>query len=292
MPNLIPFLVSGLGIGAVYALSGVGLVVLYRATGVLNLAFGALGALAAYVAWATIEAGWPPPAGWLAGIAAAVLGSWGYGWLISPRLSQRDPVVRAVGTLAFALMILGTIGWMWGEIPRRLQLPTDKLYLDLLSTRLTYTRLLALGLAVATVSMVGLLLSQTRLGLGMRALADSPDLSAILGINVVSVEAWAWLIAGVFAGLSGILLADLVRLQATQLTFLVIPAISVALLGGLSSLSSTAAAGIAVGVAEALLTAAGPLAPYRAAAPYVIALGAVAVLSRMRGSGGGLRSRA
>ena len=58
-----PFLVTGLALGGVYALSGVGMVVLYRATGVLNLAFGAVGAMGALIAWQLINhaasAGWP-----------------------------------------------------------------------------------------------------------------------------------------------------------------------------------------------------------------------------------------
>ena len=54
-----PFIVSGLALGGVYALSGVGLIVLYRATGVLNLAFGALGAMGALITWSLIKAGVP-----------------------------------------------------------------------------------------------------------------------------------------------------------------------------------------------------------------------------------------
>ena len=53
--NILPFVISGLGIGAVYALSGVGLVVLFRATGVLNFAFGAFGAMGAHCAWQLLE---------------------------------------------------------------------------------------------------------------------------------------------------------------------------------------------------------------------------------------------
>lgn len=68
MPDLLPFVVSGLGVGAVYALSGVGLVVLYRSSGVLNFAFGALGALGAYVAWSMLESGWPQALAWAASV--------------------------------------------------------------------------------------------------------------------------------------------------------------------------------------------------------------------------------
>jgi branched-chain amino acid transport system permease protein len=275
---LLPFIVSGLGIGAVYALSGVGLVVLYRATGVLNFAYGAVGALGAFCAWSVVNAGYPEQLGWLAAIAVATASSYFYGRIVAPRLSFRDPVVRAAGTLGFALILLGFIGWMWGEIPRRLTLPTDRSYLDLFGTRLTMTRVLALGLAVIIVTGISLLLARTRLGLQMRALADNRDLSGLLGIRVISVETIAWLISGVSAGICGILLANMVRLQGLQLTFLVIPAIAAAILGGLSSLTVTAIAGIAIGVIEACLSVWPEVASYRTATPFVIALIAVAVL--------------
>ncbi|MEW6639519.1 MAG: branched-chain amino acid ABC transporter permease [Pseudomonadota bacterium] len=276
---LLPFIVSGLGIGAVYALSGVGLVVLYRATGVLNFAYGAVGALGAFCAWSVINAGYAAPLGWLAAVVVATLGSYAYGRFVAPRLAFRDPVVRAAGTLGFALVLLGFIGWMWGEIPRRLTLPTDRSYLDLFETRLTMTRVLAIALAVVIVAAISLLLARTRLGLQMRSLADNRDLSGLLGIRVVSVETIAWVISGVSAGICGVLLANMVRLQGLQLTFLVIPAIAAAILGRLSSLTVTAIAGLVIGVIEACLSLFPAVAPYRTATPFVVALIAVAVLS-------------
>lgn len=278
MRLLLSFIVSGLGIGAVYALSGVGLVVLYRSTGVLNFAYGAIGAIGAFSAWSVIKSGQPAPIGWLAGILVSAACSYGYGRLIAPRLAFRDPVVRAIGTLGFALVLLGLMGWAWGEAPRRLALPTDMIAITIGVARLNMTRMIALGLAVAIVIGIGLVLARTRLGLKMRALADNRDLSAILGIRVVSVEATAWLISGVVAGIGGLLLANLVALQGLQLTFLVIPVIAAAILGGLSSLTVTAIAGLAIGVVEASLSILPAIAPYRTAAPFVIALAAVAIM--------------
>jgi branched-chain amino acid transport system permease protein len=131
---------------------------------------------------------------------------------------------------------------------------------------------------IAMVAGIGLLLARTRVGLSMRALADNRELSAILGIQVLSVESIAWLVSGVFAGIAGIFLGDFVRLESYVLTFLVIPAIAAAIVGRLSSLWVTAAAGIAIGLAEALLTPFLSLAPYRTAAPFVVALAAIALL--------------
>jgi len=280
--NFLPFLVSGLGIGAAYALSGVGLVVLFRATGVLNFAFGAIGAVGAHVAWQMLQ--WKWPLGWavVAAVAVCTLISFLYGRWLAPLLSQRDAVVRAVGTLALAMLLIAVMGTVWGELPRRLQFPTDRIYLTLLGVRLTYTRLIALTLALLMVALITALLNRTRLGLDMRALAGDRDLSALLGVRILRTETAAWLMTGVFAGLAGLLLADLVRLQGTFLTFLVIPAIAAAILGQLRSLWGTLLAGLGIGIIEAVLTPVAGISPYRTAAPFVIALLAVIVLGRSK----------
>ncbi|OWV98028.1 branched-chain amino acid ABC transporter permease [Rhizobium sp. R693] len=276
--NILPFIISGLGIGAVYALSGVGLVVLFRATGVLNFAFGAFGAIGAHCAWQLLEWKMPLAVAILAAVAVSTAISFLYGRVFAPMLSHRDTVVRAVGTLAPALVLIAVMGVTWGELPRRLQFPTDQMFVSLFAVRLTYTRIIALLLAVAMVVAITLLLSRTRLGLDMRALANDRDLSAVLGVRVLHTETAAWIITGIFSGLAGLLLADLVRLQGTFLTLLVIPAIAAAILGQLRSLWETAVAGILIGIAEAALTPIAWISPYRAAAPFVIALAAVTIL--------------
>lgn len=276
--NLLPFVISGLGIGAVYALSGVGLVVLFRATGVLNFAFGAFGAIGAHCAWQLLEWKMPLAVAILAAVAVSTAISFLYGRVFAPMLSHRDTVVRAVGTLAPALVLIAIMGIVWGELPRRLQFPTDQMFVSLFAVRLTYTRIIAILLAVVMVVAITLLLSRTRLGLDMRALANDRDLSAVLGVRILHTETAAWIITGIFSGLAGLLLADLVRLQGTFLTLLVIPAIAAAILGQLRSLWETAVAGILIGIAEAVLTPIAWISPYRAAAPFIIALVAVTIL--------------
>lgn len=275
MPDLTPFLVSGLGVGAVYALSGVGLVVLYRACGVLNFGFGALGAIGAYTAWSALDLGWSLPVAALACVAVALAVSVLYGRFLAALLSEREPTVRAIGTLGLALIVLGFTEWFWGEQPRRLSFPTDGQALIVADVRLTYTRLLGLSVAVITMAAVGLLLARTRLGLAMRALADRRGLAALLGVRVLQVDTVAWALSGVFAGICGLLLANLVRLQATVLTFLVIPAFAAAIVGRLSSLPGTAAGGLLIGLLEALAVLLPGFAPYRTATPFLIALVAV-----------------
>src|SRR5207302_5624797 len=90
-----PFIISGLAVGSLYALSGVGMLVLYRTTGVLNLAYGALGAMAALISWQLLQNG---VSDWLAyAVAAAAAGgaSLLYGSLVGSYLAEREPVVNA-----------------------------------------------------------------------------------------------------------------------------------------------------------------------------------------------------
>ena len=276
MDELLPFLISGLGVGAVYAMSGVGLVVLYRSSGVLNFAFGALGAIGAYVAWSLLDRDWPQALAWSAAVLTAMLLSLAYGRWLAPKLAPRDPTIRSIGTLGFALIVLGFTEWYWGEQPRRLVLPTDSMAFEFAlaggDVRLTYTRALGLLLAVLMMIGVALLLSRTRIGLKMRALANDRDLSALLGIRVLQVDTVAWLLSGAFAGVCGLLLANIVRLQATLLTFLVIPAFAAAIVGRLRSLPATVAGGVAIGVLEALAITVPGFAAFRTATPFLIAL--------------------
>ena len=141
--------------------------------------------------------------------------------------------------------------------------------------RLTGTRILGLALAVLMMAGVGWLLARTRIGLMMRALANDRALSALLGVKVLRVDTVAWVLSGAFAGVCGLLLANIVRLQATVLTFLVIPAFAAAILGRLSSLPATVAGGLLIGMLEACAILLPGFAPFRTAVPFLMALLAI-----------------
>jgi branched-chain amino acid transport system permease protein len=282
MPDFTPFLVSGLATAATYVLSAVGIVVLYRASGVVNFAQGALGALGAFISWTIVEHGGPEVLSWFAGVFASAALGLIYGRVLAPRLAYSDPVMRAVATLSFALILLGFMGYVWGEAPRRLRLPTDTMSFELLGVRVTVTRAIAFALAVLATIGVMVFLARSRLGLQMRALANNRDLSALLGVKVLRADAFAWLISGTLAGISGILLADLQRLSGQTLTFVVIPAIAAAVIGRFTSLPATVAGGVAIGVCEALLTPVPVVGPFRTAVPFLFAVAALLWMQRKR----------
>ena len=266
------FFMSGLSVGAIYALSGVGLVLLYKASNVLNFAYGAIGGVSAMACWQVIQWGFPDPVAWLVALMTGGVLSFGYGRYLAPLLAYREPVVKAVATLGFALILLGFMNLFWGEAPRRMALPTDTVGFRIFGVRLTVTRMIAIFAALGLTAGVLAFLGRTRIGLWMRSVADNRDISSLLGVPIVSVETWAWTISGALAGFTGVMLATMVRLDPSVLTFLVIPAMSAAVIGRLTSLYATLFGGLAIGVVEAMLTLVPAISPYRSAAPFIIAI--------------------
>lgn len=273
MDSLLPFIIVGISVGAVYALSGVGLVVLYRASGVVNFAYGALGGLAAMVCWQVIDLEYADWIGWVAGVGCATLLSWGYGRYIAPSLTHQDRVVRAMATLGFALMIMGFAQWYWGDTPRRLVLPTDASGIEVDGRRLiSHTRVAALVFATAATLGMLWLLAKTPLGLRMRALQSNRVLSGLIGVRVKRVDTWAWTLAGLLAGIGGLFMGNMVRLNPTVLTFLVIPAMAAALVGRMNSLLLTVAGGLAIGIIESMANLMPAVQRYASATAFVVAI--------------------
>jgi branched-chain amino acid transport system permease protein len=282
-----PYIVLGLALGGVYALSGVGVVVLYQATGVLNLAFGAIGAAGALIAYYLVNhTSWPH---WIAYLACVLFGAAvnvAYGMLLGPAFAGRDPLVKMMGTLALALILLGVMAWrapVGGAFVRVLQLPTSTRRFELFGAMVTWTQVIALGFALAVTAGTTAFLRLTKLGTAMRALASDREITATLGVPVRRVELAAWLGSGLVCGASGLLLADLfTSLDYTALTFLVISTLAAALIGRLRSLWVTLAGGVAVGLVQAVATPYSSITSYRSAAPFVLAIVALLYLGRHR----------
>src|SRR3984893_8802881 len=282
--NFEPFIVSGLALGGVYALSGVGLVVLYRATGVLSLAFGAVGALGALIAWSlTTRAGAPGWAGWLACVAVAGAVTLGYGLVFGPALAKRDPLIKAVATIGLTLILYGVMDLLWtsgGGQARSLALPTDNGGFTGAQIQVTWTQVIALGVGVVLTVATGVFLRFTKLGTAVLSAATDRVTAAPLGVRVRRVEPAAWLGCGILSGIAGLLLADLVALDATTLTFLVISSLAAVLIARLRSITVTFVAAIVIGLLHDLLTPISSLTNYRDMTPFVLAAVALLVLSR------------
>ncbi len=282
-----PFIVIGLAFGGVYALSGVGLVVLYRATGVLNVAFGAIGATGALIAYYLLNHTSCPE--WLAFTTCVLFGgvvNFAYGMIFGPAFARRDPLVKMMGTLALALVLLGLMAWRapaGGAFARFLPLPSSNHHYEVAGTSVNLTQILSIAVALVLTAAVTLFLRVTRLGTAMRALADDREITATLGVPVRKVEAAAWFGSGIACGATGLVLPDLLTsLDYSALTFLVISSLAAALIGRLRSLWATFFGGMAIGLTQSVLTPYSSVTSYRSSAPFVLAILALLIMSRRR----------
>ncbi len=165
---------------------------------------------------------------------------------------------------------------------RSISLPTDNGGFTALGLNVTWTQLIALGAGVALTVGTTAFLRYTMFGTAMRAMANDRQITATLGVPVRRVEAVAWFGCGILAGIAGLLLADLVQLDATTLTFLVISSLAAALIARLRSIAVAFIAAIAIGVVHDMLTPFTALASYRDMTPFVLAAVALLWLSRHR----------
>ena len=205
-----------------------------------------------------------------------------------PAQRTRDRVVRAVATLGLALFLLGGMAWYWGVgVARRLTLPTDLQFrsvvrrppVDDAPDRLGHFRPRHGGRHRIAAEPDAPWLVDARLG--ERPQRQRRDRRARDADGFVS----RGLLNGAFAGIAGLLLANINRLDPGLMTFLVIPAIAAASRSRLSSLPGAFIGGMVYGLLEAVLTAFPAFANLRSAGPYVLALVFMMALGAGQGVG-------
>src|SRR3954469_1314100 len=250
--------VLGLVTGCVYAPIGVGITLAYKVSRVLNLAHGQVAALAMLVVPVlTIKSGLPYGVAVVVALAVGAL----CGALIEigiiRRLTRSSRLVVLVATIGLAQLV-GAIG---GFIPKgglathHYPLPF-RLSLDVGSVHLATQYILMLVIAPLAVGGLALFLRRTTVGLAARAAADNGDAAELAGIPVRRISLTMWTIAGLLAGIVGFLIGPTQQVGTTDTLLgpdLLLRALAAAMLGGLTSLSTVAIAGVGLGVVESVL---------------------------------------
>lgn len=273
MPNLRPFIILGFALGGVYSMSGVGLVILYRASGVLNLAYGAVSGMSALLTWTLIvEKEWNQWVSYLVCILFAGVLTWLYGRLLGPPLAAREPLVKATATIGLLLILFGGMQWYWGATAHNFQLPTNGKAFEALGSVVSYTQIIGTLFPIALTAGVALFLNTTKVGTAMRALANDRDATAMLGVPVRRVEGAAWFGSGIICGISALLLSQQIGFDINTQVMIVIPALAAALIGRLTSIWGTLAGGFVIGMVQSCATGFETVSEYRSMTPFIVAI--------------------
>ncbi|MFD3837820.1 ATP-binding cassette domain-containing protein [Streptomyces sp. NPDC058642] len=238
---------AGLSVGSAAALTGIGLIVTYRATGVLNFAHGAIAMVCAFVLrQCVVEWGWPLWAG--ATLTLLVLAP-GLGVVLERFVFRplsvlgSDPAQTLVASIGVFVLLVGGAALVWGQGARD-DAP------ELVSAdpwgQLAVVLVLAGG--------VGAVIRRTRFGRELRAVVDDRQLAVLGGIDADRVATAGWAFGSFTAGLTGVLLAPYVRLDPYGLPLLVMEVVAVAVAARMRALPVAVVAALGIGVAQSQLT--------------------------------------
>jgi ABC-type branched-subunit amino acid transport system ATPase component/branched-subunit amino acid ABC-type transport system permease component len=244
------FLLLGVGAGAGYSLLGLGVVLVYRGSGVVNFAQGAVG-LCGVAVFYELRNHTGSPAAVVAGVlAAGALGAVIQAGVMRP-LRSASPLMRIVATLAILAAITEGATLRYGVTPLTVAALFSQNAVKFSSGIIVgEDRLINLGITVVLTAVLWVIYRKTRFGLKTSAAAENQRAAASLGHspNLLSIGNWA--AGGALAGMAGILLAPITSLSPHALTLTVVPALAAALFGNFASFPLTLVGGLGIGILE------------------------------------------
>jgi branched-chain amino acid transport system permease protein len=262
-----------------YAIFGLGIVVIFQASRVLNLAHGGMAMISAYLYYSLTRAGIPSFIALILGLIAGGLLGWLVERLFVRPLRRVSETAQTVGTVAALGLFIALASRIWGTSGLKAPgvLPEGGLTLGGSSISFGELGLFAIMLIVSGALFA--FLKFTEFGLAMRGAADNRRAASLMGIDPDLTTSIVWVLGGVSAALAGILLGAATSLHPTVLSLQAVPAFVAALIGGLTSLPGVLVGSLIVGVAQGLAPAF-PLTRSLEGGPQVIlALVAFAVMA-------------
>jgi branched-subunit amino acid ABC-type transport system permease component len=244
-------ILSGLISGSIYGVLGLGFVVTYKATRVLNLAHGGMAMFLAFVALSFLHRhmNYGLALG-LTALAAIAMGIT-IDWTIMRPLRNRPPLDAAVASLGLLLTLQGLAVIIFGAQEKVFPAAVPLRFVSVAGFNFSYPQLLGFGCVAVAAALIGVLFKWTRAGTAIRAYVENPESARGLGVSPFYVSTIAWSVAALLAALAGVMLAPLTLLDSLRMPLYSVKALVAALLGGLNSLSGAIIGGLLLGVTEA-----------------------------------------
>ncbi|MCW1930797.1 branched-chain amino acid ABC transporter permease [Pararhodobacter zhoushanensis] len=242
--------VNGIAVGAIYALVALGIVLIHKATEVLNFAHGDLLVLSAFSAWALIEGAGLPF--WLVlPIVALGIGvvSYGIDAVIVRRIAGQPQFAGVMLTIALAFMLRGLVMMGFGTDSQSYDTPWSGQSTTVLGVTIADLSLVIMGVVFVIAALLWVFFRKTRLGVAMQASSQNQLAAHLNGVRVKRLNSLVWALAGVTAAIAGMFLAP-VTLVDTALWLITLKALAAIVLGGFGSLPGAVLGGVLIGLIE------------------------------------------
>ena len=251
MHQLLQQIFSGLAAGAVYASLALALVMIYRATDLVNFAQGEMAMFSTYIAWTLVNAGLPFWAAFVLTLVVSFLGGMTIERVIIRPVENAPVLAAVVVTIGLLLIFNALAGWIFTytlqEFPS--PFPDRTMFGALMTTR----DLGVIGVTLAMLFLLFVFFRFTATGLAMRAAAQNPESARLCGIPVGRMLTIGWGLAAAIGATAGIMVAPVLFLDPNMMGGVLLYAFTGALLGGITSPVGAVIGGLIVGVTENLV---------------------------------------
>lgn len=256
MDVALQLVVSGLALGSIYALLALSLVIINKATDVVNFSQGEMAMLGTFACLALLAATGIPLV--LLMVLAFPLG-FAFGAIVE-RLAIRPlasgpPINALIATIGLWLVFHHLAGWIWGYDPYRFPSLFSPEPVTLLGARISQNSLGTLGVSLGVMAALYLFFEHTRLGIGMRAASLNRRAAQLMGVNVGRISMTAWGLASGIGVVAGMLVAPVTFLDFEMMVIVLLKAFAGAILGGFNSLPGAVIGCLVIGVVENLFSA-------------------------------------
>lgn len=241
---------NGFAVGAIYALIALGIVLIYKATEVLNFAHGDILVLGAFIAWALITmAGLPFWAALL--VVMALMGAFAYGLdaVVIRRIAGQPQFSGVMLTIALAFMIRGLVSMIFGPESQSYRTPWSGQSTQILGVSFANIELVIMGVVLAITLGLWLFFRNTRLGVAMQASSQNQLAAYLNGVQVKRVNSLVFALGGATAAVAGVFLAP-IALVDTALWLVTLKALAAIVLGGFGSIPGAILGGLLIGLIE------------------------------------------
>jgi branched-chain amino acid transport system permease protein len=241
--------VSGLASGGIFAALALALVLIHRATGVINFAQGEMAMFTTYIAWTlTANHGWSYwPAFAVTLLFAFVLGVGIQRVIIRP-VERKGLLTTVIITIGLVLVFNGAAGWIWSAEIRAFPSPFPNETWRISGVAISQQDVGTIAVVLALVALLAAFFRYTKIGLALRAAALNPDASRLVGVRVGWMLAIGWGLAAVLGAVAGMLAAPTVFLDPNMMQAILIYAFAAAVLGGIDSPLGAVVGGLLLGV--------------------------------------------
>ncbi len=248
MAEFIQQIVSGLATGAIFASVALALVLIYRATHVINFAQCEMAMFTTYIAWALMNRGlsyWPAFA---LTLAIAFVGGVAIERIVIRPVEAKPVLAIVIVTIGILIALNGLAPWIWGAEVKSFESPFPNRTIDIAGVVISTQDIGTFAVCLVTVALLWAFFRFTTLGLAMRAVAINPTVSRLSGVRVGWMLALGWGLAAVLGAIAGMMAAPTFFLDPNMMLTVLIYAFAAAVLGGIDSPVGAVVGGLLLGV--------------------------------------------